>query len=226
MKGCFILESLCENTKFIVNPERIDSAFLPASTFKIPHALIALETGIADDGDFTMEWDGVERSVKSWNRTHALKIAIQNSVVWFFRETAKRIGNPRMSEWLNKLDYGNKDINGTEPFWLRGNLRITSNEQLKFMKQFYNESLPFKKESFEVVKNALLLEDTDTYSLYGKTGWAVYNGKNIGWLIGYVEGISGTYVYVTNVESGRENTKFGESRLGITKELLGILQAF
>lgn len=39
------------------NARRAKRRFVPASTFKIPNALIALETGVAPDADFVIPWD-------------------------------------------------------------------------------------------------------------------------------------------------------------------------
>jgi beta-lactamase class D len=220
VKGCFILENIRDNTRIVVNEARTDSGFLPASTFKVPHALIALETGVVPDGDYLIDWDGVNRSIKAWNRSHTLISAIQNSVVWYFKEIAGRIGKEKLYEWLVKLDYGNKDVTGEDPFWLAGNLRVTPNQQLTFMKNFYNEIYPFQQKFYTIVKNAILLDSKDDYTFYGKTGWTDVNNINTGWLFGYIETAEGTYIFVTNVESGLDNEKFGESRFLITKELL------
>jgi beta-lactamase class D len=46
----------------------------------------------------------------------------------------------------------------------------------------------------------------------------VQDGKNIGWLVGYLEEGDNTWIYVCNVESGLDNTeKFKESRRGVTE---------
>ena len=55
--------------------DRSGQAMLPASTFKIPNSVIALETGVVGDPDKDVfKWDGVVRSIEGWNRdhTHAL----------------------------------------------------------------------------------------------------------------------------------------------------------
>ena len=46
-----------EGTFVGLDPERARTCFLPASTFKIPHTLIALETGDASGPDFPLTWD-------------------------------------------------------------------------------------------------------------------------------------------------------------------------
>ena len=53
---------------------------LPASTFKIPNSVIALETGVVGDPDKDVfQWDGVTRSIEAWNRDHTLRSAIAAS---------------------------------------------------------------------------------------------------------------------------------------------------
>jgi beta-lactamase class D len=42
--------------------------FVPASTFKIPHLLFALDAGIATDASQTFRWDGEQRRFAHWNR--------------------------------------------------------------------------------------------------------------------------------------------------------------
>ncbi len=72
---------------------------LPASTFKIPNALIALETGVVQDPDKDgFKWDGVTRSIEAWNKDHTLRSAIAVSAFPVFQEIARRIGEERMKQ--------------------------------------------------------------------------------------------------------------------------------
>ena len=67
--------------------DRSGQAFLPASTFKIPNSLIALETGVVGDPDKDVfKWDGVKRSIEAWNQDHTLRSAIAASVVPVYQE--------------------------------------------------------------------------------------------------------------------------------------------
>jgi beta-lactamase class D len=57
--------------------DRSGTAQLPASTFKIPNSIIALETGVVADPDKDIfKWDGVKRSIEAWNKDHTLRSAI------------------------------------------------------------------------------------------------------------------------------------------------------
>src|SRR5712672_3440055 len=91
--------------------ERSGQAMLPASTFKIPNSLIALETNVVVDPDKDVfKWDGVVRSIEGWNRDHTLRSAIAASVVPVYQEIARRIGAERMQKYLDLFEYGNRDI--------------------------------------------------------------------------------------------------------------------
>ena len=73
--------------------DRSGEGKLPASTFKIPNSLIALETGVVADPDKDVfKWDGVTRSIEAWNKDHTLRSAIAVSAVPVYQEIARRIG--------------------------------------------------------------------------------------------------------------------------------------
>src|SRR5207248_976054 len=112
--------------------DRSGQAQLPASTFKIPNSLIALETGVVEDPDKDVfKWDGVARSIEAWNKDHTLRSAIAASVVPAYQEIARRIGPGRMQKFVDLLEYGNRDIGGgIDQFWLTGNLRIDPMQQV------------------------------------------------------------------------------------------------
>ena len=76
---------------------RSGEPMLPASTFKIPNSLIALETGVvADTDNEVFKWDGVKRSIENWNRDHTLSSAFAASAVPVYQDIARRIGAERM----------------------------------------------------------------------------------------------------------------------------------
>ena len=57
---------------------RSGEAMLPASTFKIPNSLIALETGVVADPDKDVfKWDGVKRSIEPWNKDHTMRTRVR-----------------------------------------------------------------------------------------------------------------------------------------------------
>lgn len=230
VEGCFLLYDLKKDDYLIYNSQRCERGFLPASSFKILNAMIGLETGVVTSKDMVIPWDGVVRDVESWNRDHTLASAIQYSVVPYFQEMARRIGPERMKKYVYEADYGHMDITAQtiDHFWLRGNSRITPWEQMNFLLNFYQNKLPISETNINIVKQLIILEENDRWIFRGKTGWAVQEGKNIGWLIGYYENDKNTWLYVCNVEASDDNIEnFKTSRRGITEKvfkLMGLME--
>ncbi len=67
----------------------------PASTFKIPHALAALDSGVVSGPGEAFRYDGSPRDFESWRRDHDLRSAMRDSVVWYFQKVAERLGEER-----------------------------------------------------------------------------------------------------------------------------------
>jgi beta-lactamase class D len=116
--GTFVLLHDQTGKLWIHNPNRAQNRYIPASTFKIPNALIALETGVADGPDFTLSRDTTLAPAKpywpkSWKRDHTLATAFQNSVYWYYQEIARRIGKDRMQRYVEAFEYGNHTLSQT-----------------------------------------------------------------------------------------------------------------
>jgi beta-lactamase class D len=211
------------------NASRAKRRYVPASTFKIANALIALETGVATGPDHLIRWDGVRPDdgsfwASSWSNDHTLRSALRNSVFWYFQELARRTGADRMQHYLDQFDYGNRDMGGgLDQFWLHGELRISADEQVRFLLRMYESELGVSEESTRVVKDILVLESGDTYRLSGKTGTANLTAtREIAWLVGYVETPADTSFFALNVEGEEVWDRWGNpaSRLRLVRELL------
>jgi beta-lactamase class D len=61
-----------------------------ASTFKIPHALAARDSGVITGPDEKLTYDGSGQWPESSRRDHTLASAIRYSVVWYFQQVALR----------------------------------------------------------------------------------------------------------------------------------------
>jgi|GEM_PF-2507697 len=75
--GTLVIASLAGDTRHVWNEERAQTRYTPASTFKIPNTLIALEEGI--DKDRVFKWDGEKRFVEDWNQDQTLASAFRVS---------------------------------------------------------------------------------------------------------------------------------------------------
>ena len=222
VNGCFIIQDFKHKNTLSYNSSRLDSAFLPASTFKIINSMIALETEVIKDENEIIKWDGKERFVKSWNKDHNLKSGIKNSVVWFYQELARRIGEERMKEWVENANYGNKNIGGKiDYFWLNGDIRITPNQQIEFLNRLYLNELPFKLKNQEIAKRILIVDETDEYTIRAKTGWAARIENQIGWYVGYLENKDNVYFFALNMDI--RSSEEARKRKEITNEILKTL---
>lgn len=225
-EGAFVLYDLKNDRYLRYNEGRCRERFNPFSTFKIPNSLIGLETGVIKDAEFMIPWDSkkypaTNNMMPEWNRDQTLRSAIKYSVLWYYRELAKGVGEPRMKEWVTKFDYGNQDTSGgIDQFWLRSSLRISADEQIEFLKKLYREQLPVSKRSLEIVKDILTMEKTAEYKLSAKTGTGpLGEGKYIGWFVGYLESKGNVYFFALNL-NGDKAPPPRERRINLTKRIL------
>src|SRR5215213_1233549 len=58
-----------------------DSAYLPASTFKIVNSLIGLQTGVITNEKMVIPWDDIVRSNVGWNKDLTMEQAFKVSAV-------------------------------------------------------------------------------------------------------------------------------------------------
>jgi len=222
VKGSFILYDLQHDAYTYYDLERCKERFIPASTFKIFNSLVALETKAVQDENIVLPWDGVRRAVPTWNQDQDMKAAIKNSTVWFYQELARRIGKDTMQQYINLVQYGNKNIGGgIDMFWLTGQLRISQMEQIQFLVHLHKEDLPFSRHTMETVKRILIQEETPTYTFRAKTGWGEQDGKNIGWYVGYIEREGNVFFFATNIESeNSDESLFPGARIAISRQIL------
>jgi beta-lactamase class D len=188
VRGTFVLLEPAKDRYLILNESRARQRFLPASTFKIPNALIGLEIGSITDENEVFRWDGKPKPYATWERDQTLETGMRDSVVWMFQDIARRTGKERMKEWLDKLDYGNKDMTGgIDLFWLQGGLRVSAMEQVDFLRKLSEGALPMTQRSQRLVRNALVREKKPAYTLYGKTGTSGAVKNPVCWWVGWIE---------------------------------------
>ena len=199
-----------------------DRRLTPASTFKIPHALAALDAGVLDSAKTRFAWDGRPLEIEAWRHDHTLETAMRYSVVWYFQRVAETMGLPREEEYLTRFGYGNARTGGAlTSFWLGGELVISPVEQLAFLRRFFSGALPVRPEALAVAQ-AILLQPPGTVfnsmgehpfdapwprgtSLRAKTGSARdRRGSEVRWLVGQVRRAGRSWIFVTCVAGGTD----------------------
>ena len=216
VEGTIVIESLNKKKIHIYNDKRASELFSPASTFKIPHSLIALNEGIVKK-DSVIVWDKKIREYESWNKDQILLTAFKSSCVWCYQEFASKIGVEKYKKYLKELNYGNKKIgDDVTRFWLDESLEITTFEQIKFLKRFYTNNLPFKIEDINLLKEIMIDEKNENYTIRAKTGWE----WKYGWYVGYVETKDDVWFFSTNIDTKSKDDL--PKRKAITLEALKI----
>ncbi len=225
--GCFALFDNGTGQFVIYNLDRYrDSAYLPASTFKIVNSLVGIETGRVKDSSTVIPWDSVVRQVSSWNQDLTMQEAFTYSAVPWFQQLAKRIGKDTMQHWLDTLGYGSLHhrfviANNLDSFWLDNAVKVTADEQLGLMKKLYFGQLPFQARTQRIVRNMMEMEDNSNYKLSYKTGWGfTEKGHSLGWVVGWIEENAHPYFFVLQLESADRNYDMETVRLKILKEIL------
>ena len=205
------------------NLKRCNEGFIPASTFKIPNTLIALETGVTTT-EHIFKWDKKKKPFSLWEKDMNIQEAFKVSNVPVYQEIAKNIGLERMKYYTRLLNYGTLQINpkNITTFWLEENSTITSFQQIYFLENLYNLKFPFSKHAMETTKKIMVSEIADNYVISSKTGTT--RGGNA-WYVGYVETKDNVYYFATNISSKDKNIDLMEVRKEITKEALILIGA-
>ena len=202
--GTFVGYKVDDYLVIASDKNRSGEAKLPASTFKVPNSLIALETGVVGDPDKDVfKWDGVVRNIDAWNRDHTMRTAIAASAVPVYQEIARRVGSERMQKYLDLLEYGNRDIGGgIDQFWLTGNLRIDPVQQVDFVDRLRRGVLPVSKRSQDIVRDILPATRVGDAVIRAKSGLlGAETGKpSLGWMVGWAEKGSAVTVFALNMD--------------------------
>jgi beta-lactamase class D len=225
-RECVLMQTPGDEAPFVSDAAECAVKTAPASTFKVPHALIALETGVVTDPMALVPWDGTAYPNAAWERPHSLDSAMKYSVLWFYQRTAGLIGRDRMLAWLKRLGYGSDTYEGEQTsFWLNGDLVVSPLEQLDFLSRLVNNTLPAERKNSEIVKAAFrmpggaITNATGTHPfaltwpaplvVHAKTGNTTVAGERVSWIVGYVESRGRTSLFVARARGGELSNQAG-----------------
>lgn len=181
-----------------------DTRATPASTFKLPLAVIGFDTRKLTSPEApAMDFDPDRHTawLDAWKATTTPRTWLRDSVVWYSWEITRPLGLEGLAGYLEKFDYGNQDIGGTPGednglthSWLSSSLAISPREQATFVSKLLMRSLPVT-----VWSQSLADETTASYAFgdgqtaKGKTGNGFAldaNGerdrnRQVGWFVGW-----------------------------------------
>jgi beta-lactamase class D len=201
--------------------------FIPASTFKIPNSIIGLETGVIDE-NYIFKYDNNPRTYERWNKDMGLRDAFQLSCVPCYQELAKKIGFERMKAGLDSLAYPGMVVNKEtlDNFWLTGDSEISSLEQVDFLRRLITKQFNLKESTRETMERVMARDTTLQGIRYAKTGWGSFEGKDLGWFVGYIQKPKNRIYFATLIirEEGFPEALFADERIRLTDEVLGLLK--
>jgi feruloyl esterase len=220
-RECFVLQALDGSPPVVSDPLECALRTVPASTFKLPHSLIALETGVIADPHALVTWDRSPQPFPAWQRDHSLDSAVKASVVWFFQRTAAAIGRARMEQSLKAIGYSadtfERDVT---TFWLNGDLAVSPLEQVAFLRRLARYELPVQRRHVDAVQAAYLMPPGTIVNASGahpfalawpaplvvraKTGNATVDGERVSWLVGQIDSGTRQWVFASRVRATGE----------------------
>jgi beta-lactamase class D len=152
----------------------------------------------------------VKRDIEGWNQDLTLREAFKVSAVPAYQILAREIGEARMKEYIEKIEYGSQDISaGIDLFWLQRldttSIKISADEQVSLLSKILDGKLPFSEKNITILRDIMQAEKTNKGTLYGKTGSGMgTDGKwTLGWFVGFLEHNGKTYVFACNIVGGK-----------------------
>jgi len=195
----------------------------PASTFKLPLAVMGYDSGILVDREKPMwEWPGSIAADFRGVRNGTPLTWQSHSLVWYSRELTRTLGRSRLERYVHQFEYGNVDVSrgpgNTEGFsssWIGGSLEISPLEQVRFIERLLANKLPAsthaQKSTIAIVPQ---FQASGGWTVHGKTGstW-VHDRKGkaqkdqpIGWFVGWAQREGRTVIF-SRLDVGSKTTE-------------------
>ena len=150
----------------------------PASTFKIPLAVIGFEAGVLTDAHMPVfdfkpgypDWGG-----PAWHAPTDPTRWLAYSVVWYSQIVAHRLGRAKLQAETARLGFGNADFsgdpgqdNGLDRAWIMSSLKVSPTEQVAFLRRLATRTLPVSAHTLdETLKIVTMSPAGDGWTLHG-----------------------------------------------------------
>jgi beta-lactamase class D len=152
----------------------------PASTFKVPIALMGYDAGfLKNQHDPELPFkEGYPDWIEAWRTDTDPAAWMKNSVVWYSQQITQALGEEKFASYVTAFGYGNADVsgdkgknNGLTRSWLSSSLRISPLEQIDFLTKLLNRKLPVTAHAYDMTV-AILTEYAlpNGWTVRGKTG--------------------------------------------------------
>lgn len=174
-----------------------DQGFYPQSTFKLPLAMMGYDAGILVD-EHTPLWryrPELQRQRKIERKDTDPAIWLRDSVVWFSQELTTKLGDRAFARYVAGFGYGNENVSGgLTQAWLMSSLKISAEEQARFLLRFRRGELPISEEARQKTEAIVpRFQAADGWTIQGKTGSGWLRSSKgetnlerpLGWFVGW-----------------------------------------
>lgn len=190
------------------------SRVTPASTFKVPLAVMAYDAGVLTDAHNPVmafrtgdpDWGGA-----NWTRDTDPTDWMRFSVLWFSQRITQAMGQETLSQYTQAFGYGNADFSGDPGFengldraWIASSLVVSPLEQASFLRGLILDELPVSPQAMIYARRIVQRWQSGNWLIYGKTGAAYPRradrsfdyARGWGWFVGWAESKDRTLVFV------------------------------
>ena len=202
----------------------------PASTFKVPLALIGSDAGFLRGAGAPLleiapgepDWGG-----PAWKRPVDPASWMRHSVVWYSQRIAKNVGARQLAEYAQSFGYGNADFsgdpgkdNGLERAWISSSLKISPDEQAAFLRRLVNRELPLDASAYALADAIVETTPAAGWTIAGKTGSAYPRradgsfdrSRGWGWFVGWARRDGAALVFARLDQDERRHERSGGLR--------------
>ena len=201
------------------------SRVTPASTFKIPLAVMAYDAGILKDtrspvmsfrkGD--PDWGGA-----NWKRDTTPADWMRYSVVWYSQRITHAMGGALLTRYAKAFGYGTADFSGDRGFdngldraWISSSLQVSPREQSAFLRALILNRLPVSAAAMAHAREIVESVKIGEWTVHGKTGAAFPRRSDRsfdyahgwGWYVGWAENANRELVFVSLTQSRQRSSK-------------------
>lgn len=196
----------------------------PASTFKVPLAVMGFDAGFLNDADYPVlayhdgdpDWGGA-----NWRRDTNPADWLRYSVVWYSQRITHALGFEALTAYADAFGYGNADLSGDPGFdngldraWIASSLQVSPYEQVRFLRALVLNALPVRDDAMSHAREIVEVRQADGWMVHGKTGAAYPRradrsfdyARAWGWYVGWAEKDGQTLVFA-RLTQAREKTK-------------------
>nr|WP_284700790.1 class D beta-lactamase [Robbsia betulipollinis] len=191
MAGCCITSAASAHTicmvvadagtgRLLLREGDCTSRFTPASTFKIALSLMGYDAGFLKDEHTPVlpfqagypDWGGA-----AWRQPTDPTRWLAYSVVWYSQQVTRFLGMKRFADYTGAFHYGNADVSGDARHdglthaWIDSSLLISPLEQVDFLQNLVNRTLPVSAHAFDMTTRITeVARLPGGWDVHGKTG--------------------------------------------------------